>query len=224
MSEQNQINNNNKVDLESEVDVLIAGAGPVGLVMANLLARDNISFKIIEKKTEIYPYSRAFAIHSRTQEIFDQLEVIDTIKKEGKSGPFYSHIYKNGEKIFELKLPLSHSPHPTVVGLIQSETERILAEKVIEVGHEVHNGVELEQLEWNDEKKVFESAIVKHLKDSKKERIKFKYVIGCDGARSVVRKIANIKFTGESVNIQLTCIDAMVNTDFTQEPFAFFDR
>lgn len=151
--------------------VLIVGAGPVGLSMAIELARQGVPFRIIDKKKEVSKESRAAGVHARTLEALERMGVVDRFLEEGielKGVNIFSH----GKQLLHADLSKIHSPYPFVLGISQERTEKLLAERLKELGIEVEWGTEFTEL-GNDD-----------------------FVIGCDGAHSAVREAIGMDFAG----------------------------
>ena len=172
-------------------DVLVVGAGPVGLMMAGELARHGIKPRIIEKAPAPSDKSKAFGIHARTMEIFENLGIVERFLKEGNicNG---LNFYDEGKELAEIDLSHIESKYPFVLILAQSITERLLAEHLYSFGIEVERETELIGFEQSKEGVV---AKVK-LKDGGEEPINCAYLVGCDGGRSAIRKLAGFAFTG----------------------------
>ncbi|KAI0244095.1 hypothetical protein L0F63_002088 [Massospora cicadina] len=133
---------------------------------------DGGQFRIIDKRTEATFYSRAFIIHSRTQEIFQQLGVLNTISSKGRVDTLRVQLYYNGKALSEFGFPPSESSCPYTVGLVQSETEKVLLERLAELGFEVEKGIELRSLNFNNGQVEAKSALVSSLADGAQETIK----------------------------------------------------
>ena len=162
------------------VDVLIIGAGPVGLTMAAQCLRYNISFRIIEKRSGPSKESRALAIHARTLELLQFLGVAKTFTKKGL--PIKKAlIYVDGDLKINLDFTNLDSQYPYILSLEQSNTERILEKHLNKNGIKVERNKELISLSKSG------TAIIKSRK--RKEKVKPKYVIGCDGAHSTVTQL-----------------------------------
>jgi 3-(3-hydroxy-phenyl)propionate hydroxylase len=186
------------------VYVLIIGAGPVGLTMACQCLRYKIPFRIIEKRSGPSKESRALAIHARTLEVLHYLGVVKNFTNKGlpiRKGL----IHINGDLKMHLDFTNLETPYPYVLGLDQSETERILEKHLETNGFRVERNKELISLSKNGH------AIVRF--KGKKEKIKARYVIACDGAHSKVRKELGIKFRGLKYgeNFVLSDINIKIN-------------
>ena len=183
------------------VDVLIIGAGPVGLTMAAQCLRYNISFRIIEKRSGPSKESRALAIHARTLELLQFLGVAKTFTKKGL--PIKKAlIYVDGDLKLNLDFTNLDSQYPYILSLEQSNTERILEKHLNKNGIKVERNKELISLSKSG------TAIIKSRK--RKEKVKPKYVIGCDGAHSTVRHKLKINFKGKRYEENLVLADLQV--------------
>src|SRR6516165_9176932 len=135
-----------------ECQVLIVGAGPVGLTMALELVRHGISCRIVEKNATPTDQSRALGIHARTLEIFENMGVLSEVLKQGQK-IHVLNVYANKRRILHVTLDELESPYPFVISLPQSQTERILAKVLEERGVKVEREVELVEVA-HDERNV----------------------------------------------------------------------
>ena len=120
------------------VDVIVAGAGPTGLMLAGELALAGVDVQIVERRsTSELVGMRARGFHSRTLEILDQRGIADRFLAEGKTVPAASFA--------NVTVDISDLPtrHPYTLGLVQSEIERILTDWVGELGVPIHRGREV---------------------------------------------------------------------------------
>jgi 3-(3-hydroxy-phenyl)propionate hydroxylase len=162
--------------------VLIAGAGPTGLMLAAELALANISVAILERRpTQERIGPGALGLHSRTIEILDQRGVADRFISQGTKHKFVH---------FQIPIDISDFPtrHPYVLGLKQHHIERILAEWVDELKVPTYRGREVAGFTQD------ESGVDVTLADG--ELLRAEYLVGCDGGRSLIRKTAGIDFPG----------------------------
>ncbi|RNF41138.1 FAD-dependent monooxygenase [Planococcus salinus] len=173
--------------------VLISGAGPTGLVAAISLAKLNIPFRIIDKNKGPGRASRAIAVHARTLEFYQQLEVSGEIIQKGIVLDRLQ-IFKEGKLKAMLKLEelgKGLSPFPFVLTLPQDEHEQILVGKLNELGHRVDWETELVSFRQQDG---FVAVVLS--KNGRQEEERYSYLCGCDGVRSTVRKGLGLDFAG----------------------------
>lgn len=183
------------------VDVLIVGAGPVGLTMAAQCLRYNISCRIIEKRAAPSKESRALVIHAKTLELLRFVGVSKTFVRKGL--PIEKGlIHFNGKPKLTLDLTSIDTPYPYALSLDQSDTERILEAHLKKKGLRVERKKELVSLSEKGE------ATIKFR--GKKEKIKPKYVLACDGAHSTVRHELNLEFKGKRYEEHFVLADLYV--------------
>ena len=166
-----------------EMAVVIAGAGPTGLMLAGELALAGVDVAVLERReSQDLPGSRAGGLHSRTIEVLDQRGIADRFLSEGQTAQVAAFA--------GVTLDISDFPtrHPYGLGLWQSHIERILAEWVDELGVPVHRGLEVVGLSQDADGVDVELGGGRSLRAQ--------YLAGCDGGRSVVRKTAGIGFPG----------------------------
>jgi 2-polyprenyl-6-methoxyphenol hydroxylase-like FAD-dependent oxidoreductase len=173
--------------------VLIAGAGPTGLVLAIRLARHGIAIRIIDKNSGPGQASRAMAVHARTLEFYRQLGFGDTVVNLGIQ-IHAIRLREAGEEIAELPLPdigAGLSPYPFVLSFPQDDHERFLVAQLKAEGVDVEWDTELEsftQDEWGVR------AVLE--RDGERIACSAAYLCGCDGARSRVRETLKLDFSG----------------------------
>jgi 3-(3-hydroxy-phenyl)propionate hydroxylase len=166
----------------TEHAVAIAGAGPTGLMLGGELALAGIDVAIVERRTsQDLAGSRAGGLHSRTIEILDQRGIAERFVSRGQRHPAVH---------FHIPLDISDLPtrHNYVLGLWQNHIERILAEWVGELNVPIYRGCEVTGFTQDD--------IGVDVALSSGQSIRAKYLVGCDGGRSLIRKTAGIEFPG----------------------------
>src|SRR5262247_3740857 len=177
-----------------DVDVLIVGAGPTGLMLANQLARRGVKPMIIDRHSGPAQQSRAMAVQARTLEIYSKMGIIDKALGLGARGTA-ANMWASGKHT--ARIPIgdigkSISPFPFVLMLGQDDNERIMGEKLSQLGV---------QVQWNTELVDFEQqpnhvdATLK-LPDGGTRKVRAAWVAGCDGGRSPVREKSGITFPG----------------------------
>jgi 2-polyprenyl-6-methoxyphenol hydroxylase-like FAD-dependent oxidoreductase len=203
--ENRKINQNNMEKIDYTVDVLIAGAGPAGLMMSCQLALHNISFRIIDKKTSPAIHSGALIVHARTLEILHQMGLAEKALKAGTSAKTiniqFNHQKNTVIDISEFGKGLTCFPYLLMIE--QWQTENLLIEFLNEHGHSVENNTPL--LTFTQDSKGIASEIQKP--DGTIELIKSRFLIGSDGNNSLVRTNLNIPFPGRTHHARLFITD-----------------
>jgi 2-polyprenyl-6-methoxyphenol hydroxylase-like FAD-dependent oxidoreductase len=176
--------------------VIIVGAGPTGLTLALDLARREIPFRLIDAAPKPFQGSRGKGIQPRTLEIFDDLGVIDSILASGAPYPkFRIHVgpvsFRAGS-LGSSKQATESVPYPNLWMVPQSRTEEILRARLRTFGAEVEFSNSLETL-MQDETGV--KAVL-----STGESIGAKFLVGCDGGHSTVRKILGLRLQGDALD------------------------
>ena len=174
-----------------DTDVMVVGAGPTGLTMACELARRGINPRIIDKAPSPTDKSRAFGIHPRTLELFDNIGIVDEVLSQGNPCNAFD-MYNRGEPLASVSFDNLESKYPFVVMLAQSDTERILTEHLNSLGVSVERETELLNIIQHDE--TVNATITS--KGGIEEAVRCRYLAGCDGAHSSTRHQLNLEFKG----------------------------
>ncbi len=179
---------------KTDTDVLIVGAGPTGLMLANQLGRRGIRSIIIDRHSGPAQQSRAMAVHARTLEIYDKLGIAQQALERGQRGGA-ANMWARGE--LRARIPLGDigeniSPFPFVLMLGQDENERILGEHLRHWNLAVQWDTELTALAQHSD----HVAATLKLADGSTRQIRATYLAGCDGGRSAVREMNGIGFPG----------------------------
>ncbi len=175
--------------MDRNADVLVVGAGPVGLLLAAELARDGVKVLIIDGMVGRTFFSKALGVTSRTLEIFDDLGVLHEAVNRG--------VWLRGVSAFSNGEPAGDMDIPDVLplgnlSLAQFETERILEACLHRHGSEVHYGWSLAG--FHETAEGVEAALTGP--GGEKRRIDCRWLAGCDGAHSRVRSTLGVDFAG----------------------------
>src|SRR5438552_3220281 len=180
--------------VETHTDVLVVGAGPTGLMLANQLVRRGVRVRIIDRHAGPSLQTRALGVQARTLGICSHLGIVDRALELGKRATG-ANIWVQGRRA--ARVPLGDigqdlSPYPFLLILGQDDNERLLGEALRDRGMDVQWNTELVDLVQTPEQV---SAKLKQTDGSMLE-IKADWVAGCDGARSAVRSLSKIAFSG----------------------------
>ncbi len=181
-------------DSRKSVDVLVAGAGPTGLVLALWLARKGLKVRVVDKAAEPGTTSRALAVQARTLEFYRQLGIAEDVVARGLTMQA-ANLWVRGEKAARVALGdigEGISPFPFVLIFPQDQHERLLIEHLEAAGVEVERPVELLGFEETAD------GVQARLRraNGREESCEAKYLCGCDGAHSAVRAQLHAGFPG----------------------------
>lgn len=177
-----------------DCDVLIVGAGPTGLMLANQLGRRGVRTLIIDRHAGPSLQTRALGVQARTLEIYAQLGIVGRALELGKRGTG-ANLWAEGRKM--ARVPLGEAgrqvtPYPFILILGQDDNERIMGERLSDWGLAVQWNTELIELAQEPG----HVAATLRAADGTVRRIDAAWVAGCDGARSAVREMNGIGFPG----------------------------
>jgi 2-polyprenyl-6-methoxyphenol hydroxylase-like FAD-dependent oxidoreductase len=196
---------------EQLLPVLVVGAGPTGLTMANELARHGVRPRIIDRGSAPATTSRALVVQPRTLEIFADIGVIEQAIATGEPASSLTITFakKTVEMDFAGQLigPQNYTAYPEARTLSQHDTERILTDLLSKLGVEIERGLALTDLTQDGD------AVLVSLRgeDGSIETARYRWVIGCDGAHSAVRKATGIPFAGSTYRDEFIMADAEID-------------
>jgi 2-polyprenyl-6-methoxyphenol hydroxylase-like FAD-dependent oxidoreductase len=197
----------------TQTDILIIGAGPVGLMAANQLARFGSNLIIIDGKRGPTVESRAHSVSPRSMEIYQQMELSDTIISDGAVlNGFY--LYSNGSKKAEVEFSVVGDGisdfSKVFYGFEQFKTEGLLSENLKKSNNEVVWNTEFVSLE---ETLDYVVVTVRDVNSKEESTITAKYIVGCDGGRSPVRHAGKFAFEGGEYEKKFFVADIDVEWD-----------
>ncbi|MCX5515929.1 monooxygenase [Kaistia algarum] len=186
--------------------ILVVGAGPVGLTLALALARHGVPVRIIEKLAQILPYCRAIGVTPRTLEVWSDLGVARDIIDAGLwlTG---ARIYNPDGSFRDLTRDYPDLPF-SPLGIPQYSTESVLQQHLARLGVRVEREASLGSLAQQGDEVAVEIDTAQG-----RESATFRYVIGCDGAHSMVRKALDIAFEGDAMPAEFMLGDVHIDWD-----------
>ncbi len=187
-------------------DVLVCGAGAAGLTLAIELARRGVSFRLIEKMAEPFHGSRGKGIQPRTQEMFEDLGILDKVVAAGGTYPMMRDYRPDGsfvEKDFgERPEPTPAEPYHIPLMIPQFKTEQIMRERLIELGGRVEFGRELLGFRQDGD-----GVTARLSGQDGNQTVRMRYLVGADGGRSFVRGELGIAFPGKTLGVRAIVAD-----------------
>ncbi|MHC0431555.1 rifampin monooxygenase [Streptomyces sp. O3] len=172
------------------IDVVVVGGGPTGMMLASELRLAGVRVVVLEKEPEPPAFVRALGLHVRSIEVLDQRGLLERFLPLGQRfevGGFFAGI----DKGWPARLDTAHG---YVLGIPQTVTDRLLAERADELGAEIRRGCELVGLSQD------EHGVTAELADG--TRLRSRFLVGCDGGRSTVRGRLGVGFPGEPSRVE----------------------
>jgi 2-polyprenyl-6-methoxyphenol hydroxylase-like FAD-dependent oxidoreductase len=191
--------------LSTGIDVLVVGAGPVGLFLANECARRSIRCRIVEAKPGQSEHSKALGIMPRTLEIFDMAGLVPPFL-DAANRVHSAVMLTNNRRLAQITFAGAASPYPFIAMVPQATTEALLVQAL------QHRGVTVE----------YETSFVSATQDGdgvdailehhgQRSSVRAAFVVGCDGAHSTVRHLLQLPFEGAQYHTTFMLADAETN-------------
>ncbi|KTE39331.1 MULTISPECIES: FAD-dependent monooxygenase [unclassified Sphingopyxis] len=204
----------------SDCEVLVVGAGPTGLMAANLLARSGVRVRIVERRGEATRESRAFAVQARSLELLQSMGLADRFVERGVIARSVN-IHVKGKFAGGLdftRAEAGDTPFPFILMIPQSESEALLAADLEALGVVIERGVDCADFTMDA------GGVRAELKhgDGRTETLRCAYIVGGDGSRSVVRSGAGIGWDGELLPQRFLLADCRVDWPLDHDNFRVF--
>ena len=191
--------------LLERVSVLVAGAGPTGLLLAAELQRRGVSCKLIDARSGPLHWDRATVIHPRSLEVFESLGLIDRFLEAGTKQRRVK-IYSGGRLLGALDLSECGSRYGFNLGLSEEATESILTDYLYAMGGAVHRSSSLAGAHLNGD-----GVLAEIEQDGHHYDLHADWIVGCDGAHSRTRELCGIVLDGHDIAEPWAVFDATIH-------------
>jgi 2-polyprenyl-6-methoxyphenol hydroxylase-like FAD-dependent oxidoreductase len=194
------------LEVPRSTDVLIIGAGPVGLTLAAALQARGVDVVLVDKAPEGANTSRAAVIHARTLEALRGIDVSDELVRRGTIVPRFT-MRDRDRALLTIDFDGLPGRHPYTLMLPQDITEAVLARRLDGLGGTVHRGYELERLEQDA------AGVTATMVGG--ETVRASYVVGADGMHSAVREQTAIGFVGDTYGQSFVLADVHLDWELS---------
>ena len=182
-------------------EVIISGGGPAGMMLASELRLHDVDVLVLEKDAEPSQLVRSLGLHPRSIEIMDQRGLLDRFLAHGQQYPGAGRRFAGIDKPSPVTLDTAHD---YVLGIAQPGTDRRLAERAVELGAQIRRCREVTGVEQDDD------GVSVELADG--ARLRSRWLAGCDGGRSLVRRLLGVGFPGEPAQTEWLLAEIEVTT------------
>jgi 2-polyprenyl-6-methoxyphenol hydroxylase-like FAD-dependent oxidoreductase len=201
----------------NDVPVVIVGAGPTGVMLAIELARRGVEVRVLDKQPARSPETRAIGIHARTLEVFQQVGIVDEFLDLGHRVNGFSIHTRAGHRL-GARFGLVESPYPFLLTLSQADTQRLLEQKLVSLGVRIERSVEVTAVHQD----ASGCALTVCADEPRARTITADWLVGCDGARSIVRRGLGIAFDGDDYSQDWLMAEVSIDWPFRRDHFHVF--
>jgi 2-polyprenyl-6-methoxyphenol hydroxylase-like FAD-dependent oxidoreductase len=180
------------MELPFSTDVLVVGAGPTGLTVANALSREGITPLIVDADPDVAHTSRAAVVHARTLEVLEPLGVSESLVEQGVRVQTF-RVRDRDRVLVEVGFARLPSRYNFALMCPQDRTEAVLRARLQDSGVQVHRGWKLMSLSVDGA-----GAHARLTGPSGEHEVRARYVVGADGGHSFVRQAGDIPFEGDT--------------------------
>ncbi len=192
--------------LPAIADVVIVGAGPTGLALTGVLAKEGVSFVVVDRLAEGANTSRAAVVHARTLEVLEELEVTDRLRAEGHVVPRFT-VRDRDHVLATIRFDGLPTRYPYTLMVPQNIAEAILLGRLRELGGDVHRPYAVTDLRQDAD-----GVTVTVAADGQQpQTVRARYAVGADGMHSTVRECAGIGFTGDTYEQSFVLADVRMS-------------
>jgi 2-polyprenyl-6-methoxyphenol hydroxylase-like FAD-dependent oxidoreductase len=203
--------------VEKGADVLVVGAGPTGLAMGIELARQGVRCRVIDKAPEPSKTSKALAVQARTLEYFDRIGIADAAVAAGLK-VHGLNAFSDRKRIVHVTADGIPSRYNYILILPQSETERLLTERLAARGVAVERNLELSGF---TQAAAGVEAVLRRAGGGE-ERLRVRWLVGCDGPHSTVRHQLNVPFPGLAFEEVFSLADVQLESSLPDDEASIF--
>ena len=204
---------------ETQDPVVIAGAGPTGMMAALELSRFGIPVRLVEKRTEPATTSRAIGVQARTLELFEQRGIQATLVGRGNHARAAA-AYGGGKQLFRLDFAGLDSTYNYLLFVSQAETEQVLRDALEHAGVAIEWGVVMDAFGQAEHADAVTAVLRKP--DGAVEEVRCAYLVSAEGAHSTARHTLDLPFEGKALEEQYALGDFHADTELPEHDFQVF--
>lgn len=205
--------------MKNQYDVIIIGAGPVGLFMGLRLQQLGLRFRILEKREQLNHHSRAIGIHPPSLELLEQLDAVHPILRQSISVNMAS-VYANKKEILSFDLSICSKPYNFIASISEKNTELILKDLLLS---RAPNSIKYSSTFTRFEEGAGQVNVF-YTRNDQENKLTCHYLVGCDGKNSSVRQAMNNSFPGDDYNENYIMGDFIDRTNLGSEASLFLSN